>query len=110
MMKRVLDYQGGGVKFYPAEKVGFKLRLRWTPTHIRSDTSGIFCNSRYGCWLIGPSKYSNQVDLAPVFYSVFGCELRLIHRRGAEIAEVAQRETEASVKLCAASEISGPRR
>jgi opacity protein-like surface antigen len=54
---------GGGVKFYPAEKVGFKLGLRWTPTHVRSDTSGIFCNSRFGCWLIGPSTYSNQVDL-----------------------------------------------
>jgi opacity protein-like surface antigen len=54
---------GGGLKFYPASKVGFKLGIRWTPTHIRSDTSGIWCNSRYGCWLIGPSVYSNQLEL-----------------------------------------------
>ncbi len=26
---------GGGLKFYPASKVGFKLGVRWTPTHIR---------------------------------------------------------------------------
>lgn len=54
---------GGGVKFYPKRRLGFNLGLRWTPTHIRSDTSGIFCNSRFGCFLLGPSRYSNQVDL-----------------------------------------------
>jgi opacity protein-like surface antigen len=54
---------GGGLKLYPASKVGFKLGVRWTPTHIRSDPSGIFCNPRFGCWLIGPSRYSNQVEL-----------------------------------------------
>jgi len=54
---------GGGLKLYPIAKLGFKLGVRWTPTHIRSDTSGIFCNSRFGCFLIDPSKYSNQAEL-----------------------------------------------
>jgi opacity protein-like surface antigen len=53
---------GGGLKFYPASKVGFKFGVRWTPTHIRSDPSGIWCNPRFGCWLIGPSIYANQVE------------------------------------------------
>jgi hypothetical protein len=54
---------GGGLKFYPVAKVGFKLGVRWTPTHIRSDPSGIWCNPRFGCWLIGPSIYANQAEL-----------------------------------------------
>ncbi|MBO0800987.1 MAG: outer membrane beta-barrel protein [Blastocatellia bacterium] len=54
---------GGGLKFYPRPNLGFKLGVRWTPTHIRSSTSGIFCNSRFGCFLIDPSKYSNQAEL-----------------------------------------------
>jgi Outer membrane protein beta-barrel domain len=54
---------GGGLKFYPVSKVGFKLGVRWTPTHIRTDPSGIFCNPRFGCWVISTWVYSNQVEL-----------------------------------------------
>jgi opacity protein-like surface antigen len=54
---------GGGLKFYPASKVGFKLGVRWTPTHIRTDPSGIWCNPRFGCWVISTWVYSNQVEL-----------------------------------------------
>jgi opacity protein-like surface antigen len=54
---------GGGLKFYPWSKVGFKLGVRWTPTHIRTDPSGIFCNPRFGCWVVSQTRYSNQVDL-----------------------------------------------
>jgi opacity protein-like surface antigen len=53
---------GGGLKFYPASKVGFKLGVRWTPTHIRTDPSGIWCNTRFGCWVISTRVYSNQVE------------------------------------------------
>jgi opacity protein-like surface antigen len=53
---------GGGLKFYPASKVGFKLGVRWTPTHIRTDPSGIWCNPRFGCWIISTWVYSNQVE------------------------------------------------
>jgi opacity protein-like surface antigen len=53
---------GGGLKFYPASKVGFKFGVRWTPTHIRTDPSGIWCNPRFGCWIISTWVYSNQVE------------------------------------------------
>jgi Outer membrane protein beta-barrel domain len=53
---------GGGLKLYPASKVGFKIGVRWTPTHIRTDPSGIWCNPRFGCWIISTWVYSNQVE------------------------------------------------
>jgi hypothetical protein len=58
---------GGGLKVYPASKVGFKLGVRWTPTHIRTDPSGIWCNPRFGCWIISTWVYSNQAEFSAGF-------------------------------------------
>src|SRR5262249_28076704 len=38
---------GGGVKFYASANVGVKASLRWTPTYIKTDADGIWCDPFY---------------------------------------------------------------
>lgn len=54
---------GGGVKFYPAPKFGVKLQARWTPTYIKSDSEGYWCDPFWGCYVIGDAQYSNQFEM-----------------------------------------------
>src|SRR5215204_3032343 len=35
---------GGGVKVFPAPHVGLRLEGRWTPTSVKSDAAGWFCD------------------------------------------------------------------
>jgi opacity protein-like surface antigen len=55
---------GGGVKFYFTPKVGVKVGLRWTPTYIKSDPAGLWCDPFYGCWELVDPKYSHQFETA----------------------------------------------
>jgi len=56
---------GGGVKVYPSPHVGLKLSLRWTPTYIKTDTDGLWCDPFYGtCWVVGDPDYSNQLQFS----------------------------------------------
>ena len=55
---------GGGLKFYFTPSVGAKVGLRWTPTFIKSDTVGVWCDPFYGCWPIADTQYSNQFETA----------------------------------------------
>ena len=55
---------GGGVKFYFSPRVGAKVGLRWTPTLIKSDAVGIWCDPFYGCWPLVDNDYSNQFETA----------------------------------------------
>jgi opacity protein-like surface antigen len=55
---------GGGVKFYFTPKVGAKVGVRWTPTYIKSDAAGIWCDPFYGCWPVADTQYSNQFETA----------------------------------------------
>lgn len=55
---------GGGVKVYPAEHVGIRLNARWTPTYIKSDAAGLWCDPYYPtCWVLGDPDYSNQFSI-----------------------------------------------
>jgi len=55
---------GGGVKVYPAQHVGLRLNARWTPTYIKSDAEGLWCDPFYPtCWVLGDPDYSNQFAL-----------------------------------------------
>ena len=54
----------GGVKFYVAPKVGLKFTARWTPTYIKTDSAGYWCDPFYGCWVVGDPDYSHQFDLS----------------------------------------------
>jgi hypothetical protein len=54
---------GLGVKVYPSPSVGFRVGVQWTPTYIRSDAGGYWCDPYWGCYMTGDPKYSNQWDL-----------------------------------------------
>jgi opacity protein-like surface antigen len=55
---------GGGVKFYFSPKVGAKVGVRWTPTYIRSDPAGIWCDPSFGCWQLVDSDSTHQFETA----------------------------------------------
>src|SRR5262245_1003442 len=41
---------GLGVKVYPGSNVGLRLQARWTPTYIKSDSEGYWCDPYWGCY------------------------------------------------------------
>jgi len=53
---------GAGVKYYVAPSVGLKAGVRWTPTYIKSDPAGYWCDPFYGCWLLSDPDYSHQFE------------------------------------------------
>lgn len=55
---------GAGIKFYFAPAVGAKIGIRWTPTYIKSDPAGVWCDPFYGCWELADADYSNQFETA----------------------------------------------
>ena len=55
---------GAGVKFYFTPNVGAKFGFRWTPTYIKSDTEGFWCDPFYGCWELVDTDYANQFETA----------------------------------------------
>lgn len=56
---------GGGVKFYPSTNVGFKGTIRWTPTYIKSDSAGYWCDPFYPtCWVLADPDYANQLEFS----------------------------------------------
>ena len=55
---------GAGVKVYPSPGVGLKLGIQWTPTYIKSDAAGYWCDPYWGCYMVGDAQYSNQWDLS----------------------------------------------
>jgi opacity protein-like surface antigen len=54
---------GGGVKAYFTPSVGARFGVRWTPTYIKSDPAGIWCDPWYGCWQAVNTQYANQFDM-----------------------------------------------
>ena len=55
---------GAGVKIYPGKSVGLKLGGRWTPTYIKSDADGWWCDPYWGCYVTGDAQYSNQWEFS----------------------------------------------
>jgi hypothetical protein len=55
---------GGGIKAYPSKNVGFKAMARWTPTYIKTDGYGWWCDPFWGCAPVGNVQYSNQVEFS----------------------------------------------
>jgi outer membrane protein W len=53
---------GLGVKVYPAKRAGLRLQARWTPTYIKSDSEGWWCDPYWGCYVVGDPQYSNQFE------------------------------------------------
>ncbi len=51
---------GAGVKFFGSGNVGGRVGLQWTPTYIKTDSEGWWCDPYWGCYVVGDAQYSNQ--------------------------------------------------
>jgi opacity protein-like surface antigen len=54
---------GAGVKYFASPSVGVRFGIQWTPTYIKSDAAGYWCDPYWGCYLVGDAQYSNQWDI-----------------------------------------------
>jgi hypothetical protein len=52
-----------GVKIFPTPGFGIRLEGRWTPTYIKSDAAGWWCDPYWGCYVVGDAQYANQWQL-----------------------------------------------
>ena len=56
---------GGGLKINPGNgAVGFRAAVRWTPTYIKSDPGGVWCDPYWGCSGYSDADYSHQVEFS----------------------------------------------
>ncbi len=55
---------GGGIKAYPSPHLGFKVMGRWTPTYIKTDGYGWWCDPYWGCGAVGNAQYANQFEMS----------------------------------------------
>ena len=53
---------GAGLKVNASPNVGMKFGIQWTPTYIKSDAAGWWCDPWWGCYVIGDAQYSNQFE------------------------------------------------
>jgi hypothetical protein len=51
-----------GLKLFPGRTVGIRLESRWTPTYIKSDAVGWWCDPYWGCYTVGDAQYANQFN------------------------------------------------
>jgi outer membrane protein W len=55
---------GAGVKLFPGRTFGIRLEGRWTPTYIKSDSEGWWCDPYWGCYVVADAQYANQFELS----------------------------------------------
>jgi hypothetical protein len=55
---------GAGVKVYAGPAIGARVGFQWTPTYIKSDAVGWWCDPFWGCYVVGNAQYSNQFDVS----------------------------------------------
>jgi opacity protein-like surface antigen len=55
---------GGGVKIFPGGKLGARFAGRWTPTYIKTDAEGYWCDPYWGCTTYGDVDYSHQFEIS----------------------------------------------
>ncbi len=53
-----------GLKAYANENVGLRLEARWTPTYIKSDAVGWWCDPYWGCYTAADAQYANQFEVS----------------------------------------------
>ena len=54
-----------GLKMFPSGgNFGIRLEGRWTPTYIKSDAAGYWCDPYWGCYTVGDAQYANQFELS----------------------------------------------
>jgi len=56
---------GAGIKLFPNNShVGARIALRYTPTYIKTDAAGWWCDPYWGCYLAGDAQYANQFEFS----------------------------------------------
>ena len=53
-----------GVKLFPSPGFGIRLEAGWTPTYIKSDAAGYWCDPYWGCYVVSDPQYANQFQLS----------------------------------------------
>jgi opacity protein-like surface antigen len=53
-----------GLKLFPGKNFGIRLEGRWTPTYIKTDPEGYWCDPYWGCYTVGDAEFSNQFELS----------------------------------------------
>jgi len=53
-----------GLKVFPSPRFGLRLEGRWTPTYIKSDAAGWWCDPYWGCYVVGNAQYANQFEVS----------------------------------------------
>jgi len=53
-----------GLKIFPSPRFGIRLEGRWTPTYIKSDAEGWWCDPYWGCYVTGDAQYANQFEVS----------------------------------------------
>ena len=53
-----------GAKFFFSKHVGARAAFRFTPTYIKSDAAGWWCDPFWGCYVVGSAQYANQLDFS----------------------------------------------
>ena len=48
------------MKVFGGSNVGFRAGMQWTPTYIKSDSEGWWCDPYWGCYIVADAKYANQ--------------------------------------------------
>ena len=48
---------GGGIKAFPSKNFGVKGQVRWSPTYIKTDGYGWWCDPYWGCVPVGDAQY-----------------------------------------------------
>ena len=51
------------MKLYGSGHVGGRFGVSWTPTYIKSDAAGYWCDPSWGCYVVGDARYANQIML-----------------------------------------------
>jgi hypothetical protein len=55
---------GGGAKIYPSNNIGLRIVGQWTPTYIKTDSDGVWCDPYWGCFVSGDADYSHQFEFS----------------------------------------------
>jgi hypothetical protein len=53
-----------GLKMFPSPRFGLRLETRWTPTYIKTDPEGYWCDPYWGCYTVGEAEFSNQFEVS----------------------------------------------
>ena len=51
-----------GLKLLPSPRFGIRLEGRFTPAHIKSDATGFWCDSYWGCYVKSNAQYAKQIE------------------------------------------------